>query len=332
MRRSRVMHGLAALLTSCALGCALAPTAAAADIAPWTGMGAQLPPKDNLNAAKLAGGHAQDPSPTGVNEECTPAPGENPVILIHGMASNAYEAWAGLGPLLKSQGKCVYALNYGAYPGADGQGSSAMGAIPGTYGVAPLAKNVEEVSAQIDSIREHTGAEKVDLVGWSQGGTIATAYTKARGGKGVGTVVTLAGVLRGTSMMGLANLHREMQLAGAPIDPVVTGILGPVGNDLLEMSPFMTQLRDGGLEVDGVRYVSISTLFDTAATPLNNTQFSSGDYQNIVLQDGCPNDLADHQGMPYDPRAMAYTVNALGGNVPVQCTGTVGPFIPGSSM
>lgn len=295
-------------------------------------MGAQLPAKDNLNAAKIAAGQAHDPSPAGANEECTPAPGENPVILIHGMASNAYEAWAGLGPLLKSQGKCVYALNYGAYTPADGQGSSAIGSIPGTYGVAPLAQNVEEVAAQIDSIREHTGAEKVDLVGWSQGGTIATAYAKARGGEGVGTVVAMAGVLRGTSMLGLANLHREMLNARIPVDHVVNGVLGPVGNDLLETSDFMAKLRDGGLEVDGVSYVSISTLFDEAANPLNNTQYNSGDYHNIVLQDGCPNDLAGHKGVPYDPRAMAYVANALGGNVPVTCSGTVGAFVPGSSL
>ncbi|MCF4007722.1 alpha/beta fold hydrolase [Corynebacterium uropygiale] len=326
--------GLAALSAlTMGLGIAAgAGTAHAAEVAGWTGMGPQLAPQDNISAAIAHGMAAQDASPSGANEECTPRPGENPVVLIHGMVSTPYGSFAALAPALKAQGKCVYSFTYGRY-NSPASGSSAMGFVPGfDGGLAPMDKSLAEVTEHIQRVKEHTGAEKVDIVGWSQGGSLATAYAKQSGGKDVGTVVSLAGVLRGTSMLGLANLHHEFAQLGLPISQAVDLTLGASGNDLLEHSDFMTRLKDGGLEVDGVHYVSIATLFDESANPLGNDQYSSKDYQNIVLQDGCPSDASDHLGVPYDPRSIALTQNALGGNVPVPCTGTVGPFIPGSSI
>ncbi|MBZ8177364.1 alpha/beta fold hydrolase [Corynebacterium poyangense] len=329
--RRFILAGISALSLGLGISCS-AGQAVAGEVTPWTGMGVQLPAKDNLTAAKLAGTGTINPSPSGANEECTPAPGQNPVVLLHGMASNAYESWSAIAPILKAQGRCVYALNYGAYNHLDGQGSSAIGLLPGFSGMDSLDHNLAEVSQQIDLIRQHTGAQKVDLVGWSQGGTLATAYAKEHGSEAVGTVVSIAGVLRGTSLFGLSNLHKELVEAGVPITTAVDGILGPIGNDLLEGSDFMMRLKDGGIEAKGVHYVAISSLMDEAATPLGNSQYNSGDYRNIVLQEGCPGDLAAHLGMPYDPRSLAYVSNALGGNVPVPCTSTVGPFVPGSSL
>ncbi|MEJ4112101.1 hypothetical protein ACGE24_00290 [Corynebacterium kroppenstedtii] len=103
-------------------------------------------------------------------------------------------------------------------------------------------------------------------------------------------------------------------------------IVGPIGNDLMESSDFMMRLKDGGVEVDGVRYTAISSLTDEIATPLGNSQFTSGDYKNIVLQEGCPGDLVDHLGIPFDPRAIDYVINALGRDIPVRCSSSVGPF------
>lgn len=333
-RRRRLLTSGLAALSALTMGLGIAAgagTAHAAEVEGWTGMGPQLPPQDNISAAIAHGMEAKDASPSGANEPCTPAPGENPVVLIHGMTSTPYGSFSAIAPALKSQGKCVYAFTYGRY-NDPATGSSVMGGIPGfNGGLGPMDQSLAEVSEQIQRVKENTGAEKVDLVGWSQGGSLATAYAKQTGGKDVGTVVSLAGVLRGTSMLGLANIHHELVQAGLPIPQAVNGVLGAAGNDLLEHSDFMTRLKDGGLEVDGVRYVSISTLFDEAATPLGNSQYSSGDYQNLVLQDGCPSDAAAHLGAPYDPRSIALIQNALGGNVPVPCTGSVGPFIPGSS-
>lgn len=297
-----------------------AGTAHAAEVEGWTGMGAQLPPQNTLTSASIASLGADSPSPSGANEACTPAPGENPVVLIHGMNANAYTSWAGFAPDLKAQGKCVYALNYGTWEGNQELGSSLMGKLPGFGGLAPLQDSLAEVTQQIQLIKANTGADTVDLVGYSEGGTLATAYAKQTDGQDVGTVVTVSGVVHGTSMLGLAALHREMVDAGIPVDTAVNGILGPVGEDLLEDSPFMVELNRGGVEVPGVHYVAVSTNLDEAATPLSNSQFSGGDHENYVVQDGCVSDVAGHLGTPYDPRAKAIMINALGRNIPVPCS------------
>ncbi|WPF66997.1 esterase/lipase family protein [Corynebacterium sp. 22KM0430] len=249
------------------------------------------------------------------------------MIFIHGMSANFYQTYASFAPYIAAQGKCVYGMNYGAFNGSEGtEGSSLAGSIPGAGALAPMSSSLEVVTEQIERVKKNTGAAEVDLVGYSEGGSLAAAYTKNVGGQGVGTVVTLAGVLRGTSMLGLSTVATGLNNAGSSVDPAIDAIMGPGARDLLEHSDFMVNLREGGIEVPGVRYVAISTLFDEAATPLSHTQFSGGDYRNILLQEGCVQDRSDHLGITFSPRAYALTANALGRNVEVPCTAMAGPI------
>lgn len=313
---SRVL--LAAATTVCM---AATGVAHAATVAPWTGMGEQLPAATSIPKAGLqAKGHV-NPSPLGANEDCTPAPGENPVVLLHGMNSDAYGSFSRLAPALKDAGKCVYAITYGHWD------ASLVGKLPGYNGLAPLEQSLQEVTGQIAGIKEHTGASQVDLVGYSAGGSLAVAYAKAHGAAEVGRVVTIAGVNRGTTLLGISNLEAALQESGYSFTNITDPAIGPVGGDLLENSSFMMQLKDGGIEAPAVQYTAISTLYDESATPLSNSQFNSGDYRNIVVQQGCAQDRADHLALPYDPRAIAYVVQALGGEVAIPC-GAVAPIFP----
>lgn len=316
-----ITRRLCGLLTAVATLGASVGLAHASEQATWTGMGAQLPESTNVAQAILAARSTDNPSPLGANEVCTPAPGENPVILFHGMNGDAYSSFSRLAPALKDAGKCVYAFTYGEY------NSSLMGKMPAFKGMAPLEDSLVEIGTYIDAVRANTGAEKVDLVGYSAGGSLVVAYAKQQGAAAVGNVVTIAGVNRGTSVLGLAQLERILAKNGLQIVNATDRLIGPVGGDLLEHSEFMMNLKDGGIEAPGVRYVAISTLYDEAATPLSNTQFNSGNYENIVVQNGCAQDRADHLSLPYDPRAIAFAVNALGGDVEVPC-GSVLPVVP----
>ncbi|WP_227659052.1 MULTISPECIES: triacylglycerol lipase [unclassified Corynebacterium] len=310
----------------------VAGEARSGEVLDWTGMGPHVAPTDNVVASMAAQAKYTNPSPINTNVECTPAPGENPVIFIHGMSANFYQTYASFAPYIAAQGKCVYGMNYGAFNGAEGtEGSSLAGSIPGADALAPLDSSLAEVTEQIERVKKNTGATEVDLVGYSEGGTLAAAYTKNVGGKGVGTVVTLAGVLRGTSMLGLSTVVNGLNNAGSSVDSVIDKVVGPGARDLLEHSEFMVGLREGGIEVPGVRYVAISTLFDEAATPLSHSQFSGGDHRNIVLQEGCVQDRSDHLGITFSPRAYALTANALGRNVEVPCTAMAGPLPVGAS-
>ncbi|AZA11714.1 esterase/lipase family protein [Corynebacterium gerontici] len=142
----------------------------------------------------------QHPSPQGANGSCVPKPNENPVVLIHRMTSNLYSTFGAIAPLLEQQGKRVFAMNYGYY-GEELHGSSATQLVPGFYGYASLNDSLAQVSRQIDLVKQHTGAQKVDSVSWSVGSSLATAYVKQVCAEGVGTVVSLDGVLRGTTML-----------------------------------------------------------------------------------------------------------------------------------
>lgn len=303
------------------------------EVLAWTGMGEHVEPTDNIVSSMATQAKYTNPSPINTNVACTPAPGENPVIFIHGMAANFYQSFASFAPYMVDQGKCVYGMNYGAFNGDEGtEGSSLVGSVPGAAALAPMESCLAQVSEQIERVKQNTGAAEVDLVGYSEGGSLAVAYAKQVQGQGVGTIVTLAGVLRGTSMLGLSNAANGLENAGSSVNPAVGKIMGPGAADLLEHSDFMVKLREGGLEVPGVRYVAISTLFDEAATPLSNTQFSSGDHQNIVLQEGCVQDRSDHLGITFSPRAYALTANALGRQVEAPCVGMAGPFPTSSSV
>lgn len=338
----RMMSAVAAVSLVAGAGLGAAPagadpapvpetTAPTGEVEAWTGMGPHVAPVDNIVASMATQAKYTNPSPINTNVQCTPAPGENPVIFIHGMSANFYQSFASFAPYLAAQGKCVYGMNYGAFNGGEGtEGSSLAGSVPGAGALAPMASSLVEVTEQIERVKKNTGAAEVDLVGYSEGGSLAVAYTKNAGGQGVGTVVTLAGVLRGTSMLGLSTLATGLDNAGSSPHPAIDKIMGPGADDLLEHSDFMVNLREGGLEVPGVRYVAISTLFDEASTPLSHSQFSGGDHQNIVLQEGCVQDRSDHLGITFSPRAYALTAHALGRDVEVPCTAMAGPIpVPG---
>ncbi len=295
-----------------------------AEVAAWTGMGAPMASSKTLPGAALRALQSPYASPTGANADCVSSPEEPPVVLIHGMTSNSYASFGAIAPALAAQGKCVFAMNYGYYGTDTPAGSSVAGSLPGFFGLGPMQASLEELSGQIEQVKQHTGAEKVDLVGWSEGGALAAAYAKLQKDD-VRTVVSIAGVLRGTTVLGISNLLERADAVGMDTGRVISAGLGPAGNDLLEGSDFMLALRENGIEVPGVRYVAISTLYDEAATPLSATQFSGGEYRNIVVQNECPQDRVDHLGMPYDPRTIAFVQEALGLSVAIPCVKNVGP-------
>ena len=297
-----------------------ADQASESQILEWTEMGPWGPYAKDFPAVMVKQGLTENISPAGTNVACTPAPGENPVVLLHGMNSNAYQTFARMAPELKKMGKCLYAFNVGKLPGTLEEDQwSVVGSIPTMRNMTVLDESLAQLNARIDALKTQTGATGVDLVGHSAGATLAAAYAKQHNGEGVGTVVAIAGVLHGTSLLGVSYGLKELNVYNELGDTAASIVISPSLRDLLKHSEFTARLEDGGVTVPGVNYVAISSQLDEAVTPISSSQWDLPDAQNIILQDGCSADLSEHLGITFSPRAIALVANALGRNVDVPC-------------
>jgi triacylglycerol esterase/lipase EstA (alpha/beta hydrolase family) len=239
-------------------------------------------------------------SPPGANDwSCKPSAAHpQPVVLVHGTFADMSNSWQAISPLLKNNGYCVFALNYGDYNGS--------GAI-GVYGVDDITTSAQELSVFVDKVRTATGAAEVDLVGHSQGGMMPRYYLKYLGGAAkVRALVGLSPSNHGTTLDGLFILSNFFPGANQ-----FTGALCPACEQQRVDSAFITNLNAGGETVPGVEYTVIQTRYDTVVTPYTSAFLSGPNVRNILLQNQCILDLGDHLSMPYDHIVGADVLTAL---------------------
>jgi triacylglycerol esterase/lipase EstA (alpha/beta hydrolase family) len=239
-------------------------------------------------------------SPPGANDwTCKPSAAHpQPVVLVHGTFADMSNSWQAISPLLKNNGYCVFALNYGDYNGS--------GAI-GVYGVDDIPTSAGELNAFVDKVRAATGAAEVDLVGHSQGGMMPRYYLKYLGGASeVRALVGLSPSNHGTTLDGLFVLSNFFPGANQ-----FTGVLCPACEQQRAGSAFITNLNSGGETVPGVDYTVIQTRYDTVVTPYTSAFLSGPNVRNILLQNQCILDLGEHLSMPYDHIAAADVLTAL---------------------
>lgn len=239
-------------------------------------------------------------SPPGANDwTCKPtAAHPRPVVLVHGTFADRSNSWQAISPLLKNNGYCVFALNYGDY-----QGSGAIG----VYGVDDIPTSAAELSAYVDQVLAATGAAEVDLVGHSQGGMMPRYYLKHLGGADeVKALVGLSPSNHGTTLNGLFVLSNFFPGANQ-----FTGALCPACEQQRAGSAFIANLNSGGETVPGVDYTVIQTRYDTVVTPYTSAFLSGSNVKNILLQNQCILDFGDHLSMPYDHIVAADVLTAL---------------------
>lgn len=237
-------------------------------------------------------------TPPGVNDtSCVPSPNHpNPVILVHGTDATAYADWAGLGPVLQTQGYCAYALNYGASP--DGK----------TYGYSDIRDSAAELKDFTEQVLARTGAEKVDIVGYSQGAAVSRYYTNELGGAAVvDEWIGIASPTYGGNAYGFSPVVQS--IPGGTT--AVSSEFGPALVQLLQGSEFLNQLNAHGDTVPGVHYTSIATRVDETIQPYTNALFHDPEVTNIVVQDVCPINNVAHFTITYDPTTLGLVLAAL---------------------
>lgn len=240
---------------------------------------------------------APDLVPRGMNVPgCRPSRKHpRPVVLVNGTFENSYANWSMTAPALRDAGYCVYGFNYG-------------GSIAGrVYGVGDMRGSARELARVVDRVLASTGARRVDLVGHSQGGLMPLYYLSLIGGaRKVRRMIGIEGPVNGMSLYGVLTL-----VASNPLTAALAYAAIPAMADVTTGSRFVRSIARAGLVEPEVRYVSIvSSASGVIAVPEARLP-RAPNTKNIVLQDVCPLDLADHGTVVYDDITLRVVMNEL---------------------
>jgi triacylglycerol lipase len=277
---------------------------------------AQYPVSYDFSKGILAQAQTPNSPPPGANDfSCRPEPGEEPVVLVHGLLANQTDNWQTYSPLLANRGYCVFSLTYGTKPDL---------AFPGYQpgGVKKMEESAEELSAFVEQVLAATGATKVDIVGHSEGSLMPNYYVKYLGGaQRVDDYVGITPIWHGTNPAGLATLSQLATAFGLPPGslPVIDSSCESC-RQFLQGSEFIAKIRAGGVAAPGVTYTNLITRNDELVVP-----YTSGIEQgmtNIIVQQQCLLDQAEHVSMAADPVVAQDILNALdpAHAQPVPCT------------
>ena len=273
------------------------------------------PPQTSWLAAFGYGLANGDAAPPGANDwNCKPtAEHPNPVVLVHGTWMNAYNGFAFMGQPIKDAGFCTFTFNYGRANLVQGGGLGSV--LPGTMGTGYIQDSAKQLATFVDRVRAATGADEVDLVAHSQGGSMANWYTKFEGGADkVDDLVTFGATHHGTSLDGIGALGRAINNFGIDVLGFIEIFVGHAGIQQTIGSDFVNELNANGDTVPGVDYTVVGTRYDEVTNPYDLTFLQPGPgatVRNITLQDGCEQDVSDHLTMMYSPRALSIALQAL---------------------
>jgi triacylglycerol esterase/lipase EstA (alpha/beta hydrolase family) len=194
----------------------------------------------------------------------------------------------------------VYAFNFGQ-------------TLPftGFFAMGDIRSSAAALSSEVNRVLADTGASKVDIVGWSQGGMLPRYYINQLGGASkVNMLVGFAPSNFGTNLDGLTTLLADLGVLG--LDTALLSITCPACAQQIQGSSFLTSLNQTPT-VPGVKYVDIETSHDEVVTPFTNAFLPAGpNVQNVTLQNQCSQDASDHLSIAYDSNALQDMVNALG--------------------
>ncbi|APT93562.1 lipase [Corynebacterium phocae] len=213
-----------------------------------------------------------------------------PVILLHG-TTDAKGVWQLLGQELRAEGWAVFAPDYGH------------------RATSPIAESVKQVASYIDAVMAVTGAEKVILIGHSQGGVVARAWLHGPGRGRVKHVICLGSPNHGTTQGGILSPLLAMRHQEYIMRSLIDSYFGPAGQEQVVGSPTLDRLNAEGDTIPGVSYTCIATKQDTVVVPPETCFLDPGDtgaeVDNLYVQDIERLAVVTHMDMPMDRRVRA---------------------------
>lgn len=262
-------------------------------------------------------------NPTGANDfGCRPTNGRSPVVLIPGTNSDAYSAWSMYSPRLRALGYCVFSPNF----------SGRLSLAQNFAYTGDIRDSAKGLKMFVEHVMSATGAPRVTLVGWSQGGGPLPNYylTKLGGDHEVDRLIALAPSNHGVGERAVQTwMHDAMSEDGHhTVEDLATDMRVASYEQQLGSSDFMHDLYDNGpVTRPGVGYTLIEGKVDWVVAPYTNAFLDEPGVRNINVQDVCPSDLASHVNFTYDENVFHLVVNALDPDhaKPVHCV--LQPFL-----
>jgi triacylglycerol lipase len=291
---------------------AILPLAAALALllpASATAAGEELEVPWTFDAGIAAQQTAPNSPPAGANDfSCKPSRRhDEPVILAHGLMANQTVNWATISPYLANRNFCVFSLTYGTREEVK-SGSYQPG------GLKRMQQSARELKRFVKKVLERTGAEKVDIVGHSEGSLMPSWYVRFLGGaRKVDDYVGLTTLWEGTNPAGLDTMSQiadTFGIGGPMYDAVDEFCLSC--RQFLSSSEFFKELHGRGTFSPKVTYTSIVTKNDELVFPYTSGLAPEGPNQtNVVLQDYCKLDQAEHMAVAADPVTAGFIYRAL---------------------
>ncbi|KAF9301758.1 hypothetical protein BGZ74_006312 [Mortierella antarctica] len=227
---------------------------------------------------------------TGVNDfNCKlTAAHPRPLILVHATLLTA-ESWWSFTPKLRERGYCVFALT-----------------IPIFGGLAPIEQSAQELGTFVNDVMARMNVTQVDYVG----GILGRYWMKYLDGAGkVNRMVGIAPITHGTTLSGIVTFGKAVGL----FNPVqsISDAIAPSFYQMVNTSPFIAKLNQGGDSIPGVIHSNIATKYDEVVTPYSTAWQTSSGVTNALLQDLCGISFNEHLTMVNSKVVLQWVLNQL---------------------
>ncbi|MGY1841734.1 MULTISPECIES: lipase family alpha/beta hydrolase [unclassified Modestobacter] len=223
---------------------------------------------------------ADDPGPGSAADPDRPGP----VLLVPGYGGSV-EALRPLAERLTAEGR-----------------DATVVAVP-DGGTGDLRVSADALGDAVDAVLERTGAESVDVIGYSAGGVIARLWAADGGAAQARRVVTLGSPHHGTTVADLAR-------------SIVPAECGDGCQQLTTDSDLLAGLNAEDETPAGPSWVSIWTTVDQTVTPPASAELAGA--LELPVQSVCSDSQVSHGRLPTDPLVQAMVLAQLAPGDPVE--------------
>lgn len=173
--------------------------------------------------------------------------------------------------------------------------------VPGE-GTGDLRESAAVLATAVDEALARTGADSVDVVGYSAGGVVTRIWAADGGAEQARRIVTLGSPHHGTTVADLAGSFAPDQC--------------PEGCQQLRTdSEVLRGLNAGDETPAGPTWVSVWTDVDTTVTPPDSARLDGA--LELTVQSVCADSRVQHGQLPSDPLVQGIVIAELASGQPV---------------